>query len=99
MGDNRLRMWETAWCRECGVEAGDRHKDECDVSGVWVDIYRDPSPADLLIDPRVLALVEALRDARRHLVEHDNEYHHVTPADTLTACDMALAPFSHETKS
>jgi hypothetical protein len=33
-----------------------------------------------------------LEEARRHLREHDAEYHHVTPPELLASIDAALGP-------
>ena len=48
------------------------------------DSYRDPTPADLLGDPRVRALVEALRRVQGDYTIEEEEWRCV---------DEALAPF------
>lgn len=68
----------------------------CDGNGVYLDeeseydcpcaedSYRDPTPADLLTDPRVQALVDALRRVQGDYTIEEEEWRCV---------DEALAPF------
>lgn len=53
------------------------------------DLYREPMPADLLTDPRVAALVRALRRVSADYTVEEEEWQCV---------DAALAPFEEVTR-
>jgi hypothetical protein len=66
--------------RRCYV-AGDARSIE---EAMEAEVVRMMDAADVL---------DLLREARKHLDEHNHEYHHVTPATLLADIDKALEAF------
>ena len=75
-------LWMLVECPTC---AGSDRLGCRDCDGTR-ELYRDPTPADLLSDPRVAALVEALGHSLRELRVYDQYRQDV-------AAKAALAPF------
>lgn len=80
------RLLVSIWL-DCG-ECNGSGCDACDGQGLHELLNNRVRPSDLLSDPRVLALVEAIRAARSFVVSRE---------DVEKQLDAAIEPFVSET--
>lgn len=71
MGERRLVVRTEVDCDNCATSGLWRDGSTCEMCDGhgWVESSAKPTPADLLTDPRVAALVDALKRATGHLLE------------------------------